>query len=328
MATILDVARLAGVSRTTVSRVLNNQPRVDEETRKKVFEAIEELNYQPSRVARNLRKQETKLIAALIPCISNPFFGSLIQGMEQVAIKKGYNVILCSTGEDPMREMEYLQMLKRKQVDGVILTALRNPLEQVRSYCEYGPIVLACEYVEDDSIPAVVIDNIKAAQCVTEHLIMKGHKRIAFINGPEQNILCDDRKKGYMNALKKYGIPVSHGLIMYSNFTIEGGFDCGKQLLKLEKKPTAIFAANDDMAVGAIQAVQREGLRVPQDLAVAGFDNIQVSRVIQPNLTTIDQPIFQIGVKSMEILMLCLEGTALEEKRVVLDTNLCIREST
>lgn len=328
MPNILDVAAKAGVSRSTVSRVLTNSGRVDPETKQKVLAAMKELNYQPSQVARNLRRKETNLIAVLIPCISNPFFGSLVQGMEEVAAGKGYHVILCNMGEDPVRQMEYLQMLERKQVDGVILTALRNPLEEVKAYLQHGPIVLASEYVEDDSLPAVVIDNIKAAECVTEHLIQKGHKRIGFINGPEHIILCRDRQKGYMQTLEKYGIPVSHDLIMSSDFTMEGGFACAKQLLALEEKPGAIFAANDEMAVGVIQAVQEQGLRIPQDIAVVGFDNVQVSRVVQPNLTTIGQPIFQIGVKSMELLMSCLERDVLEDKRIVLEANLCIREST
>ena len=328
MPTILDVAEKAGVSRSTVSRVLTNSGRVDPETKQKVLAAMKELNYQPSQVARNLRRKETNLIAVLIPCISNPFFGSLVQGMEEVAVKKGYHVILCNTGEDPVRQMEYLQMLERKQVDGVILTSLRNPLEEVRSYLQHGPIVLASEYVEDNSLPAVVIDNIKAAERVTEHLILKGHKRIGFINGPEHIILCRDRQKGYIQMLENYEISVSHDLITCSDFTIEGGFACAKQLLALEEKPSAIFAANDEMAVGVIQAVQEQGLRVPQDVAVVGFDNVQVSKVVQPNLTTIDQPIFQLGVKSMELLMSCLDGDVLEGKRIVLEANLCIREST
>lgn len=328
MPTILDVAKKAGVSRSTVSRVLTNSNRVDPETRKKVFAAMKELNYQPSQAARNLRRQETKLIAVLIPCISNPFFGSLVQGMEEVAVKKGYHVILCNTGEDPILEIEYLRMLERKQVDGIIMTAHRNPLEKVKSFLKFGPIVFASEYTEDDSLPAVIIDNSEAAGKVTEHLIMKGHRRIGFINGPEHIILCRDRQEGYLHMLEKYDIPVSDGLILCSDFTMEGGFKSAKHLLDLEEKPTAIFATNDEMAVGVIQAVQEQGLRVPQDVAVAGFDNIQISQVVQPNLTTIDQPIFQIGVKSMELLMSCLEETVLEETRIKLKANLCIRNST
>ncbi|WP_410512867.1 LacI family DNA-binding transcriptional regulator [Paenibacillus sp. BR2-3] len=326
--TILDVAEKAGVSRSTVSRVLTNSNRVDPETRHRVLAAIKEINYQPSQVARNLRRQKTNLIAVLIPGISNPFFGSLVQGMEEVAVKKGYNVILCNTGEDPAREIEYLRMLERKQVDGVIMTALRNPLEKVEAFLKYGPIVLASEYTDDDSIPAVMIDNGEAACKVTEHLILKGHMRIGFINGPGHIILCRDRQKGYVQTLEKYAIPVSDDLIICSDFSIEGGFECAKQLLKLEEKPTAIFAANDEMAVGVIQAVKEQGLRVPQDVSVAGFDNVQISRVVQPHLTTVDQPIFQIGVKSVELLMSCLEESVLEGKRMVLEANLCIREST
>lgn len=330
MSTILDVARLAGVSRSTVSRVLNESPRVDSETREKVLKAIKRLNFQPSLVARNLRKQETKLIAVLIPNISNPFNARLMEGMEQVAVKNGYNIILCNTGGDPNREIQYLQMLEQKQVDGVILTALRNPADMVKPYLQYGPIVLACEYLDDDAIPAVTIDNIKAARMALEHLIELGHKRIAFINGTEHIILCRDRKRGYLQALENKGIPISHELIRQSDFTIEGGFHCTKDLMELACPPTAIFAANDDMAVGSVKALHKLGLHVPKDVAIVGFDNNRLASVVEPNLTTVDQPIYRIGQEVVNLLLTCLEGGTemVNPRRITLETKLCIRQSS
>ncbi|MEW9668109.1 LacI family DNA-binding transcriptional regulator [Ammoniphilus sp. 3BR4] len=329
MATIMDVAKEAGVSRTTVSRVLNNSPRVDQATRKNVLNVIRKLNYQPSNVARNFRKKETKLIAVLIPRVSNPFYGNLLYGMEEVAIKKGYNIILCNTGGDPAREMRYLRMLEQKQVDGLIMAGLNNSPDVVKAYLQYGPIVIACGYTDDDSIPAVVIDDTKAARMAVEHLVSLGHQRIAFINGPEHITLCRDRKKGYIQALEENGLTVFEEWIQHSDFTIEGGYQCTNNLLQLKDRPSAIFAANDDMAVGVIQALQEYGVHVPKEMAVVGFDNNPMATVVSPKLTTIDQPIFLIGLKSMEKLIGCLEnGDMVDHQRIILDTKLCIRESS
>lgn len=330
MATILDVARLAGVSRTTVSRVLNDSPLVDHETRKRVFTAMKELNYQPSLAARNLRKQETKLIAVLIPNISNLFFASLLEGMEGVSAENGYNIILCNTWDDPDREMRYIRMLESKQVDGVILTALRNPVELVKPYLKYGPIVLASEYLVDDALPAVAIDNVAAARKATEHILGQGREKIAFINGPEHIILCRDRQRGYVQALEERGLPVHCEWIRQSDFTVEGGFRCMQELLALPSPPTAVFAANDEMAVGAIQAIQQHGLQVPQDVAVIGFDNNPISTVVKPSLSTVEQPVHRIGAEVIKLLLACLEDKEkiTKPRRIVLETNLLIRQSS
>jgi LacI family repressor for deo operon, udp, cdd, tsx, nupC, and nupG len=330
MATIMDVARLAAVSKSTVSRVLNENPRVDVETRKKVFKAIKELKYQPNSFARNFRNGETKLIAVLIPNISNAFFGELVRGMEDAAVNNGYNIILCNTAEDNDREIQYIGMLEQKQVDGVILTALRNPLKMIKPYLKYGPIVLASEYLDDDFLPAVCIDNIAAAQKATEHLIKSGHERIAFINGPENIILCRDRETGYVNAINNSGLSVFDYLIQHSDFTIEGGYNSAESLLKLTDRPTAIFAANDEMAVGAVKALQKYGLNVPKDMSVIGFDNVPVSTVVEPNLTTINQPIYEIGFEAANLLITCLKSgiDSIEHRRITLETKLCIRKSS
>lgn len=330
MVTILDIAREAGVSRTTVSRILNNSPHVDEKTREKVLNVIKELNYKPNSVARNLRKRETKLIAVLIPNISNSFFGKMVQGMEDIAVRSGYNIILCNTQDDCDREMTYIRMLEQKQVDGVILTALRNPIEAVKPYLQYGPIIFASEYLDDNILPAVCIDNIRAAREATEHLIMLGHKRIAFINGPENIIICRDRKTGYLQALKHSEIVVDEDLIYHSDFTIEGGYNCIKNILKLGHRPTAVFAANDEMAVGAIKALKEEGFHIPKDMAIIGFDNVKISTVVEPNLTTIAQPIYDIGMKTVELLLRCLKDGVgdIETRRVILESKLCIRQSS
>lgn len=330
LATIMDVARLAGVSRTTVSRVLNDSPLVDKETRKRVFAAMKELDYQPSLAARNLRKQETKLIAVLIPNISNLFFASLLEGMEGVAAQNGYNIILCNTWDDPERELRYIRMLENKQVDGVILTALRNPMERVLPYLKYGPIVFASEYLEDDALPAVTIDNAAASRKAVGHLIALGRQKVAFINGPERFILCGDRRKGYVQALEEHGLPVRSEWMRQSDFTIVGGFRSAQELFALPSPPTAVFAANDEMAIGAIQAIQQLGLQVPEDVAVVGFDDNPMATVVKPSLSTIGQPVHRMGAEVIKLLLACLEDKEriARPRRIVLETNLIIRESS
>jgi LacI family repressor for deo operon, udp, cdd, tsx, nupC, and nupG len=328
--TIVDVAKLAGVSRSTVSRVLNNSPRVDQETRSRVFKAIEQLNYEPSVAARNLRKQETRMIAVLVPDISNPFFSRLLEGMEEVSIQHGYKIILCITGGDAGRELQYIRLIERKQVDGVILTALRNPLEVIKPYLQYGPIVFANEYLDDDPLPSVSIDNVASSRMVTEHFIELGHRRIAFINGPEHIIICRDRRHGYVQALERAGIPIDDQLVREGDYSMEGGFRCTEDLLKLPSPPTSIFAANDTMAVGVVKALQRQGLNIPEDVAVAGFDNNPYSTVVEPNVTTVDQPINEMGAQSVQLLLQWIEKREepMESRRVVLQTSLCIRPSS
>lgn len=330
MATIIDVAKLAGVSRSTVSRVLNNSPRVDQETRIKVFNAIEQLNYEPNLAARNLRRQETKLIAVLVPDISNPFFSRLVEGMEETALKNGYKIILCITGGNSERELQYIRLIEKKQVDGIILTALRNSFETIMPYLEFGPIVFANEYLDGDALPSVAIDNVASSKMVIEHFFELGHRRIAFINGPEHIIICRDRKNGYVQALETCGLPVDHELMKEGDYTTEGGFRCAEELLQLKPRPTAIFAANDTMAVGVIKAIQKNGLSVPEDIAVAGFDNNPYSTLVEPNLTTVDQPTNEMGAEAAQLLLKCIETgiDAIQSRRTVLKTKLCVRSSS
>ncbi len=328
MPTILDVAAKAGVSRSTVSRVLTDSSRVDPATKRRVLAVMAELNYRPSQVARNLRRSQTRMIALLVPDIANPFFGQLVQGVEAVAVRQGYHVILCNTAEDPIRELDYLRMLERKQVDGIILTALRNPPEVIQTFLPFGPVVLAGEYTRDDVFPAVTIDNVAAAAQATEHLIARGHKRIGFINGPTQTLLSADRLSGYRQALFNHGLDTLPELIQTGDFCLAGGRLCAERLLALVNRPTAIFAANDDMAVGAIQAAQARQLRVPEDVAVVGFDDLPVARVVRPQLTTVAQPIHRLGEVAMEWLMLGLMGKAQPSLHRMLPVDLVIRESS
>ncbi len=328
MPTILDVAAKAGVSRSTVSRVLTGSSKVDVETKRRVMAAMAELNYRPNPVARHLRRQRTGLIALLVPDLANPFFGILATGMEAVAVAHGYHIVLCNTAEDPVRELDYLRLLETNQVDGMVMAAMRNDPEAVKAFRRWGPVVLACEYLDDDSLPAVGIDNTEAAMKATAFLIAKGHTGIAFINGPGRTPLSRDRLDGYRNTLHRHGLEIRSEFIQTGDFSHDSGFACTAKLLAMTPRPSAIFAANDEMAVGAIHAAQTRGLRVPQDIAVVGMDDLPVARMVRPTLTTVTQPIAQIGTVAMQVLMSELAGNGVDNRRWVLDSELTVRDST
>ncbi|MGC5325086.1 LacI family DNA-binding transcriptional regulator [Brevibacillus sp. SYSU BS000544] len=327
MAKMTDVAKKAGVSVATVSRVLTGKDNILDETRKKVLLAVEELNYRPNKLARNLRKLESKTIVAVVPDISNIFFSDIIRGIETVAQQNGYYVLLGNTHNDIQSEIDYIEMVKEKLADGVILLTARIPKEEIISISQELPVVLACEYVDGADIPTVTIDNISSARKVVNHLVALGHQRIGFISGPLNVILSRDRLKGYRQALLAHDIPVDESLIQEGDFRIESGYQMASRLLALSQPPTAIFAANDEMAIGAIQSIKEKGFQVPQDIAVVGFDNIRITTIVEPALTTVNQPKFAIGCKAMEILLKIMNNEPIERKQIVLDDELVIRQS-
>ncbi|MGG3905415.1 LacI family DNA-binding transcriptional regulator [Geobacillus stearothermophilus] len=327
MASIKDVAKRANVSTATVSRVLRNTGNVTEETRQRVLEAIEALNYQPNVLGRYLRRMETETALVVVPDIMNPFFSKVLRGIEAVALKHGYQVLLGDTQNDARLEEQYLNVLPQRQVDGMIFLTARIRKELMEEMARQFPIVLACEYLEGADIPTVSIDNISSARKATEHLIRLGHCRIAHLSGPMNIILSRDRLRGYQQALAQHELEADAALVQEGDFTYESGYNLTLKLLALEKPPTAIFAANDEMAIGAIKAVRHRGGRVPDDVAVVGFDDIQMASIFEPSLTTIAQPMFEIGQKAMELLLALIEGTSARRRQLVLPDRLVIRDS-
>lgn len=327
MARIKDVARLANVSTATVSRVLTNADNVTEETKEKVLEAIQQLNYQPNILGRYLRRMETQTILVVVPDITNTFFSKILRGIESVALKNGYKVLLGDTQNSAHLEVDYLNLLRQKQVDGMILLTARMNRDLVEEIAEQYPVVLACEYLEGSRIPTVSIDNISSARKATEHLIRLGHRRIAHITGPMNIILSRDRLKGYQQAMAQHELEVDPVLIQEGDFSYETGYNLAMKFLALENPPTAIFAASDDMAIGAIKAVKEHLLHVPDDVAVIGFDNIKISSIFEPSLTTIAQPMYEIGVAAMDMLLKLINGEQLKKRQFVLEDQLIVRES-
>ncbi|WP_299090569.1 LacI family DNA-binding transcriptional regulator [uncultured Metabacillus sp.] len=322
-----DVAKLAKVSPATVSRVLSNPELVSKETREKVMDVINQVNYKPHIVARQFRTKETKIILVVVPDITSPFFSKVLRGIEHVAVSHGYQVILGDTENDIEREKEYINLLQQKQADGMVLLTARLNKTEMEEIADHFPIVLACEYMDGLNIPTVSIDNISSARKATEHLIKLGHTKIAHISGPLHNILSKDRIKGYKQALLSHDLEVESAYIQEGNSTFESGYHQMMKLLAFEVPPTAVFAFNDETAMGAIRAAKDSGLSVPEDLAVVGFDNIKMSIIHEPNLTTINQPKYKIGMKAMELLLGLINGEKLTKKKIVLKDELIIRES-
>jgi DNA-binding LacI/PurR family transcriptional regulator len=328
MSNIQDVAKLAKVSVATVSRVLNNSELVSEKTRDMVNEAIRKLNYQANLVARNLRRSETRLILVLLPSISNPFYSRIVKGIEDVAHKNGYNVMLCNTDSDVNRERVYIDLLKNRISDGVILMAPEIEKSELSDIGKNFPVVQCCEYKEGANVSHVSIDNFSAAYKATKHLINIGHKRIALISCKNKFNSTFQREKGFKKALEESGIQPDDSAVQYGDYGFKSGLRAGHQLLALKERPTAVFAISDLMAIGVMKAAKEHGLRIPEDLAVMGFDNISFSSMYDPMLSTIAQPKHDLGRAAMELFLKQIRGEQEHSEDIFLEHELIIREST
>ena len=327
MATIQDVARIAGVSTATVSRVINNRNVVSEKTAVKVEKAIHELNYEPSVLGRNLRTSESRLLLVLIPSIANSFYTEIIRGIEDTAIEFGYNILLCQTGSNPKRESIYMNLVRNRLADGII--SMDPAVDKVRltELAKNYPIVQCSEYDENGNISYVTIDSKLAAYQAVKYLIQIGHKKIGFINSDNKYLYARDRYEGYVKALKEFNIPINTDWICnVENVGFEEGQRVMRVLLSHVDRPTAVFADSDMSAIGALKEINANGLRVPNDIALIGFDNIEVSKVSHPTLTTISQPMYRMGSESARMLITKISGESVAN--VILSHELLIREST
>ncbi|MEK3991604.1 LacI family DNA-binding transcriptional regulator [Robertmurraya sp. FSL R5-0851] len=327
MVRIADVARMANVSTATVSRVISNAGTVKKETAEKVLEAIKKLNYQPNMLARQLRRSETKTILVVVPDITNTFFSAVLRGIESVAIENGYQVLLGDARNNVETETSYLTILGQKKADGLILLTARTDQKILEELSQDYPVVLACEYYEGTVLPTVSIDNVSSARKATEYLISLKHNRIGHISGPLNVVVGRDRCKGFHQAMSKHGLLVDPSLVQEGEFSFESGFNLMMKFLSLEEPPTAIFAGNDEMAMGAIKAAKSKGFRVPEDLSVVGFDDIKFASIFEPALTTIAQPTFDMGQKAMHLLLRLINNEELEKDQFILPDNLIVRES-
>ena len=328
MLTISQVAKIAGVSVATISRVLNDSPLVTEKTKKHVQAIIDELDYHPNVVARSLRSSKSRLLLALVPNISNPFHAEIVHGINKVVHAHDYNLLLCETNGIREREDAFFSMLKQKIVDGILAL---DPGVSVDNLLEYGgsyPIVLCCEYKKAVDLPFVGIDDEQGAFAAVSHLIATGCRRIAMVNASGSFGFARLRREGYLRALRTHGFTPDPDLVIGYNIGEDSGEVVAKRLLALPERADGIFFDYDVIAVGAQRALIEAGIRVPDDVSIVGFDGSDMTLICTPTLTTVAQPAYQIGVKSAEMLFAVLDGNVLEEPAVTLDFELKIRQST
>ncbi|WP_454253161.1 LacI family DNA-binding transcriptional regulator [Pseudomonas sp. Marseille-Q7302] len=325
MSNIRRVAELAGVSVATVSRTLKNPDVVAPATRERVQAAVAAANYRPNGMAVQFRSRRTGNLVVLVPLIANSFFARVIAGIQQAAQAAGYRVLLCDTAGDERREREYAELVYARQADGVIQLRAFDPFA---GQGDIPPVVNACEVLAEHTWPKVRLDNRAAARCLTEHLLALGHRRIALIKGPEDSPLTLERLAGYQEALTQADIALDPGLLHEGDFTLAAGAAAAKALLTLPERPTALFCCSDEMAIGALQILRRSGLRVPEDISLAGFDDIAFAAYTEPPLTTIAQPAEAFGQRAVAMLLEVLNGGTPAAREVVLPFELKVRGST
>lgn len=340
--TIKDIAKEASVSVTTVSRVLNNKPDVNYKTKEKVLQVIKKLNYNPNGLARGLVLQKTYTIGLIIPDICNPYFPEIARGIQDQAKKMGYSVILYNTDNDKKSEIEAIQLLKSKQVDGIILSLSVSNNEELDQLEDHNfPVVQIDRKISGSNSPSVTIDNIISAYNATEYLLQLGHKRLAHITGNLGTKTGQDRLQGFQKAIQAYGVNWNPDYICEGNYSKDSGYQQMKRLLELPKRPTAIFAANDLMALGAYEAIFDAGLKIPEEITIIGHDDIDVASLIRPGLTTMSQPTYNLGQIAAKMLIqkikenssegkdkITHDENTLSQNEIVLNTQLIVREST
>ncbi len=327
--TSLDVARQAGVSVATVSRVLNDSPHVSPNVKRQVLRAVKALNYQPNRTAQRLRARRSCVIGLVISDIQNPFFTSIVRGTEDAAHKHGYSVVLCNSDEDPQKERLYVNVMRAEAVAGVILasTAETNPL--VADLIDHGiPVVAIDRRIRDSRVDSILADNIAGAFAAVSHLITLGHRHIGFVGLPLTRTTGKERYDGYTRALREHGLPVSRRWIRTADAKQQGGHDRTLDLLKSQPSITALFVANNLMTLGALNAIRECGLRIPDDISVVGFDDMPWATLLQPPLTVVAQPSYEIGEKASELLLERFKQPEKPAVHIELKTNLIIRGTT
>ncbi|WKE65825.1 substrate-binding domain-containing protein [Gallaecimonas kandeliae] len=329
MATIKDVANKAGVSISTVSHVLNSTRFVAEATKERVFQAIKELNYAPSAVARSLKVNRTRTLGMLVTTSTNPFFAEVIRGVEETCAEQGYTLILCNSGGETERQQASLRMLIEKRVDGILVMLSEDASELYNllgTHPELPQVLMEWGDTQGD-IYRIQDNAEQGGYLATRHLIDKGHKAIGCITGPADKSLTVERLAGYRRAMKEAGLKENPAWIIAGDFEPEGGHAAMEQLLKLKDKPTALFVFSDPMALGAISAAHQAGVRVPDDLSVIGYDDVPMANFFSPPLTTIHQPKYRLGQKAAKILLAKVNKEESDSKVLTLHPELIERSS-
>jgi LacI family transcriptional regulator len=326
--TIQDVARLAGVSIATVSRVLNRSAHpVRSEVRERVEAAARELDFRPSALARGLAGRETRMLALVLPDVSNPYYPRLLRGAEDAASAEGYALIVCNTDYDPAKVALYVKLLREKHVDGVLVGGGGHdqPADLVQLVDAGVPIQAIGRHAL--AVASVRIDNLAAGRAATRHLLERGCSRVAFVGGSFTHTTVADRRAGYRQALREAGMDREAQFELEADFTPAGGAEAGRRLLGLSPCPDGVFAANDHLAVGLLHALQAAGRRIPQDVAVIGFDDIPLAQFLRPALSSVAVPAYELGAQAVQRLMRQMRGEQVPDT-AWLETRVVAREST
>jgi LacI family transcriptional regulator len=324
MATLKDIARRAGVALSTASYAMNNNSKIKEETRHKVLKAAQELNYIPSGIARSLKKQKTNTIGLFFNSFGGPFFSSIIQGVEEVVVSNGFDLVAISCYDSTTSTA--FRYLREKQLDGAIIMGPHVPDELIRQVANKDfPVVVLDRELKADYVYNVLINNTQGAYDAVSHLAKLGHRKIAYFSGP--SIVYNNKKRleGYQKALADHSIPFSPNWVIQGRFTEEGGYQAMKMLIGSNRLPDAIFSGNDEMAIGAVQAMKEANIRVPEDMAIVGFDDIRLASYIQPPLTTICHPKYEWGVMATHLVFQPEKMN--DQNRIILPTELVVRDS-
>jgi len=326
--TLDDIAKVSGFSKSTVSRVLRNGPNVKPSTKKKVEEVAQRLGYIPNIVARSLRSKKTTTIGVVIADICNPFFSSVVRGIEDTAREKGYSIILCNTDEKYEREKEALNILIQKRVDGLLISPVQKKFDDLLELKRQKiPFILIGRHFTPIEMDHVITDDVKGAFMATEYLIKKGHKKILFINGPSYTSCAIERMMGYKKALIENNIKLNAKLLKEGALRMEDGYRTIKKAISSKLDFTAVFAFSDLVAFGVIKALKEKGYKIPDNIAVLGYDNIDFGFSAEVPLTTVHIPKYELGSTGMELLYERIDKKLDEPQKVVLNTKLIIRDS-
>lgn len=330
MSTIRDVARRAGVSMTTVSHVVNDTRTVSPEGRARVEQAIRDLGYVPSAVARSLKTQSTRTVGMMIPNSSNPYFAELARVVEDRCFAAGYTLVLCSTDDEPRRQSVYLKVLSERRIDGLIVVSTGHEAELRAMLAGLTmPYVLVDREIDDPNCDLVETTHLHGGLLATRHLLSLGHQRIACIGGPEELAPSDQRIEGWRLAFTEIGRPLERDTLLWrGDFTSQGGYEAMHAIARSPTLPTAVFVCNDLMAIGALRAAHECGLRVPEDLSMVGFDDIELAAFTSPPLTTVAQPKRRIGALAVDMLLERIRRQRPEGRKVLLQPELRVRSST
>jgi LacI family transcriptional regulator len=326
--TMSDVAREAGVSLMTVSRVVNNKGEISPATRQRVLDVIDRLGYRPSGIARGLATKRTGTLGLVVPDIANPFFGDVVRGVEQTAYAEGYSVILCNSNEDPKREADVIESLEEKRVDGMILCSSRLDEEALRRALQrHQAAVMVNRRLAGQAVDTVRVDDYVGGRLATDHLLSTGHRAVGFLAGPPASQSGRQRLRAYGAALEDAAVTPNPGWVRHCAPDVAGGYQAGYELLTARPEVTALFCYNDLVAVGALQARLRLARPVPGGLAVVGYDDIPLAALVTPALTTCHVPRYELGVQAVRLLVQRIAGGAEEGEDVVLQPELVVRAS-